>query len=108
MMVRTKKMKALFFGLLLVYGAGVTPAREQYSPIRISIKPVIDIPLPRDSNLFSLGGGYFYVFENGEPSSWATNISLQGEYRWYGSLYHLIGIGLGLEHRLDWDKQGQY
>ena len=63
----------------------------------------------------SVGAGYFYAFENGDPSSWATNlvlsgrigaalratptltIGIQSEYRRYRSLYHLIGAGVYMD-----------
>ena len=63
----------------------------------------------------SVGAGYFYTFENGDPSSWATNLVLSGrigaglraapsltvgiqsEYRRYCSLYHLIGVGVCMD-----------
>lgn len=64
------------------------------------------------------GAGLFYALLNDRPSSWVSNfvwnghvgiglratpslsIDLQGEYRRYESLYHLIGISLGAELRL--------
>lgn len=70
-----------------------------------------------DAYIFG-GAGYFFTFVNEEPSSWATNIvwsggigfglrvnatmtvGIQGEYRRYRSLYHLIGVGLGMDLRL--------
>ena len=72
---------------------------------------------------FSAGAGYFYAFQNHDPSSWATNLvfsgrigvgvraaprltmSLQGEYRRYQSLSHLLGVGLGADFRLGGAKQ---
>ncbi len=64
------------------------------------------------------GAGCFYTGENGERSSWATDlmwsgqlgiglitssaltIGIQGEYRNFRRLYHLIGIGLTMDFRL--------
>jgi hypothetical protein len=71
--------------------------------------------LKRIDTFISGGAGYFYTFENDDPSSWATNlvlsgrtgaglratptltIGIQGEYRRYFSLYHLIGVGVGVD-----------
>ena len=70
----------------------------------------------------SVGAGYFYTFESGDPSSWATNLVLSGrigagsratptltvgiqsEYRRYCSLYHLIGAGVCMDIRLGREK----
>jgi hypothetical protein len=79
--------------------------------MRLTFKELIDAYL-------SIGAGYFIAFQNGEASSWASNIVLngrigaglrvtpmitvgiQGEYRRYLRLYHLVGIGIGLDLRL--------
>lgn len=65
------------------------------------------------------GAGYYYAIENGESSSWVTNLVWSGsfgfgvtlnpatvlrvhcEYRNFRKLYHLLGIGLGIEIYLD-------
>jgi hypothetical protein len=64
------------------------------------------------------GVGWFYALLNEDPSQWVGNVALsgrlgaglraspclsvsvQGEYRRYQSLYHLIGIGVALDLRL--------
>jgi hypothetical protein len=61
------------------------------------------------------GAGWFYAVLNEDPSQWVSNIALsgrlgvglrasprlsvgvQGEYRRYQSLYHLIGIGVAVD-----------
>jgi len=65
------------------------------------------------------GTGYYYAVENGESSSWATNLVWSGsfgigvpinyvtsvrlhcEYRNFHKLYHLLGFGLGVGFNLD-------
>jgi hypothetical protein len=79
--------------------------------LRLTLWQLIDAYL-------SGGAGYFFTFVNEKPSSWATNIvwsggigfgmrvtpaltvGIQGEYRRYRSLYHLIGVGLGMDLRM--------
>lgn len=76
--------------------------------LRGNIRRKIDLYL-------SGGAGYFYAFLNGEPSQSVSNlvlngrigvglrvnptmtIGIQGEYRRYRSLYHLMGVGLGVD-----------
>ena len=81
---------------------------ETTAELRLTLMRLMDVYL-------SGGTGYFYTFMNGEPSSFATNlvfsgrigvglratpemtICLHGEYRRYRSLYHLIGVGIGVD-----------
>jgi hypothetical protein len=84
---------------------------EAAAELRLTFWKRIDLYL-------AAAGGYFYSFRNGDPSQWATNLTwsgrigagfrstpslslgIQGEYRRYESLYHLIGIGAGVDLRL--------
>jgi hypothetical protein len=84
---------------------------ETTAELRITLLRLIDAYL-------SGGAGYFYAFLNDDPSSFVTNlvyngrvgvglrvnptitIGIQGEYRRYRSLYHLLGVGLGVDLRL--------
>lgn len=79
--------------------------------LRLTLWQLIDAYL-------SGGAGYFFTFVNEEPSSWATNIvwsggigfglrvtpaltvGIQSEYRRYRRLYHLIGVGFGMDLRM--------
>ncbi|TKJ44013.1 hypothetical protein CEE36_02515 [candidate division TA06 bacterium B3_TA06] len=84
----------------------------------ISAEPTAELRLTfwrRFEAYLSGGAGYFYAFLNGAPSSAASNlvlngrigvglratptltIGVQGEYRRFCSLYHLIGVGLGVD-----------
>jgi hypothetical protein len=168
--------------LLVTLSVGFSAAQEQNIPVRITLKPVVDIPLTPDSNLFQPAGGatisgsyvfpglqwlstgisvgyhlghmqradlgnlgylslisaeptaetratiaglidlylsgsvgFFYGSMTDNPSSSVSNFVLSGgiginiratqaltigiysEYRRYESLYHLIGIGLGVD-----------
>ncbi len=74
--------------------------------------------LRRIDGYLSGGAGYFYAVLNGDPSSWAASlvwsgrvgvgfrvspaltVGIQSEYRRYESLYHLLGVGAGLDLRL--------
>ena len=89
-------------GSLSVLSAEIT------TELRLTFRQLLDA-------YFSVGAGYFYVFLNGESSSSVSNlvlngrigaglrvtptmtVGIQGEYRRYLSLYHLMGIGLGLD-----------
>ena len=84
---------------------------ETTAELRLTLRSLIDAYL-------SGGAGYFYAFMNGDPSSFVTNlvfdgrvgvgfrmtpsmtVGIQGEYRRYWSLYHLLGVGLGVDLRL--------
>jgi len=81
---------------------------ETTTELRGTLRRVIDVYL-------SVGAGQFYAFLNGEPSSSVSNLVLIGrigvglratptltigvqcEYRRYCSLYHLMGVGLGVD-----------
>jgi hypothetical protein len=94
-----------------IHGSLSLISAEAIIGLRLTLWQLIDAYL-------SGGAGYFFTFVNKEPSSWATNIVLsggmgiglrvnptltvgiQGEYRRYRSLYHLIGVGLGADLRL--------
>ena len=81
---------------------------ETTSDLRLTFRSLIDLYL-------SGGAGYYYTFENNEPSSFVTNlvfngrigggirvnptmtIGIQAEYRRYQKLYHTIGVGLCID-----------
>ena len=87
----------------------------------VSVEAVAELRwtfLSRIDLSLAAAGGYFYALRNGDPSQWATNVTwsgrigagfrsapslslgIQAEYRRYESLYHLIGIGAGVDLRL--------
>jgi hypothetical protein len=94
-----------------IHGSLSLISAEATAELRFTFWQVIDVYL-------SSGAGFFFTFVNEEPSSWATNIvwsggigfglrvnptltvGIQGEYRRYRSLYHLIGVGLGMDLRM--------
>jgi hypothetical protein len=81
---------------------------EISTDLRLTFLKMIEIYL-------SGGAGYFYAFQNNDPSSSATNlvfcgaigvgvratpamtVAIHGEYRRYQSLYQLISAGLGVD-----------
>ena len=81
---------------------------ETTAELRLTFLRLIDV-------YFSGGAGYFYAFLNDESLSSASNmvlsgrigvgfratptitIGVQGEYRRYQSLYHRMGVGLGVD-----------
>jgi hypothetical protein len=42
---------------LFAFCAAMISAQERYTPVRISVRPVVDIPIGPDANLFKLSGG---------------------------------------------------